>query len=430
MSNINALLAQGFNPQPAGMRANALMQMQQIEGAQQKNALMQFQMQQAQAEQAALQQRGALAAQQRAAQDAFLQGMQPVSGIQANAASGVTGPRPAALAAIGQRPAFDPIAAKRAGFDDKTIEFLANAGTLGMPEVARTIEADDGKGGKETRQVDRFGRQVGGGLPGYIAPVQVNQGNQVTFTRPTAGLSLPVGMSSYERDASARGWAGVNLQRDSQNKPIWDATNQGFVDPKTRTFTPATGPDGKALPGKAVAATEDERKAAGWLAQADNAWKNMLKVAFDANGNLQGAAKPGLNDALAAVPSFGAGEAAANFMRSKERQQFMQGASSLSEALLRAATGAGVNQDEARQKIREVTPVFGDDADTIKQKMDAVPMYLDSLKSRAGRAVTAPYAPPMPPTSASNVAPPLQMPADPNEAAIIKQADIIIRGGR
>jgi hypothetical protein len=45
-------------------------------------------------------------------------------------------------------------------------------------------------------------------------------------------------------------------------------------------------------------------------------------------------------------------------MRGADRQKFMQGSSSLSEALLRAATGAGVNKDEAAQKIQELTPVF------------------------------------------------------------------------
>ena len=66
---------------------------------------------------------------------------------------------------------------------------------------------------------------------------------------------------------------------------------------------------------------------------------------------------------------------------------FLQGARSLSEAALRAATGAGVNYEEARQKIEELTPVYGDKPAVIKQKLDSVKVYLDSLKSRAGRAL-------------------------------------------
>jgi hypothetical protein len=143
---------------------------------------------------------------------------------------------------------------------------------------------------------------------------------------------------------------------------------------------------------KTVAASEDERKAAGWFSQADNAWKNMQAAMGGVDpktGKFKNAdvARPGIPDAIAAVPSFGLGEIVGNTLRSPERQKFNQGASSLSEAILRAATGAGVNRDEALQKVRELTPVFGEDASTTKQKMDSIPMYLNSLKQRAGRAM-------------------------------------------
>lgn len=144
--------------------------------------------------------------------------------------------------------------------------------------------------------------------------------------------------------------------------------------------------------GKAVAATEDERKAAGWLSQADNAWKNMQAAMGGVDpktGEFKDAsvARPGVADAIASIPSFGLGEVVGNSLRSPERQKFNQAASSLSEAILRAATGAGVNKDEALQKIRELTPVFGEDPATTKQKMGSIPMYLSALKQRAGRAI-------------------------------------------
>ena len=144
--------------------------------------------------------------------------------------------------------------------------------------------------------------------------------------------------------------------------------------------------------GKGGAATEDERKAAGWLSQADNAWKNMQAAMGGVDQKTgrfknEDVARPGFADAITAVPSFGLGEVVGNTLRSPERQKFNQAASSLSEAILRAATGAGVNKDEALQKIRELTPVFGEDSATTKQKMDSIPMYLNALKQRAGRAI-------------------------------------------
>ena len=152
------------------------------------------------------------------------------------------------------------------------------------------------------------------------------------------------------------------------------------------------GPDGTlvAIPGGPADTankplTEDQAKSTGWLVQAENAWKNMQAVGLGANGKPTDAAKPGrIETALSAALPSAAGEAAANSWRSANRQKFLQGASSLSEALLRAATGAGVNKDEAAQKVRELTPVWGDSDEVIKQKMDSIPLYIETLKVRSG----------------------------------------------
>jgi hypothetical protein len=139
----------------------------------------------------------------------------------------------------------------------------------------------------------------------------------------------------------------------------------------------------------AAAATEDERKAAGWLSQADNAYKNMLSSMYTKEGKRTGAEKPGFFETIAPI-----GEGA---LRSPERQRFVQASDSLGEAILRAATGAGVNKDEAAQKARELTPVFTDDESTRKQKLAAIPVYLQSLQTRAGRAAPEDYRIPQPP---------------------------------
>ena len=123
-------------------------------------------------------------------------------------------------------------------------------------------------------------------------------------------------------------------------------------------------------------ASEDERKAAGWVAQAQNAWSNMRRVMAENPES----AKPGFIESM--LP-----ESTANFFRSASRQQFVQAASSFADAALRAATGAGVQESEARQKIRELTPVIGDSQEVIAQKLASIPVYLDSLKQRAGRAL-------------------------------------------
>lgn len=173
------------------------------------------------------------------------------------------------------------------------------------------------------------------------------------------------------------------IGKDASGKDVF------FAPPKDPTKPPVI--IGGVTPPSADKNTEDQSKAAGWLSQADNAYKNMLAAGFDKEGNPKAAAYPGPLDALEKVPGVGV---AANALRTADRQKFIQASASLSEALLRAATGAGVNMDEARQKVQELTPQFGERQETTRQKMAAIPQYIQSLKVRAGSAAAKmPQAP-------------------------------------
>jgi hypothetical protein len=134
-----------------------------------------------------------------------------------------------------------------------------------------------------------------------------------------------------------------------------------------------------------VAGTEDERKASGWVDQALFASRSMAN-ALDEDSN---AANPSLlSRAVDTLVPFGFGDVAANALRDGPQQRFLHGAEQFAETALRAATGAGINESEAKQKIRELTPQVGDDEGTIRQKIAAQGMYLRSLEARAGRALT------------------------------------------
>jgi hypothetical protein len=160
-------------------------------------------------------------------------------------------------------------------------------------------------------------------------------------------------------------------------------------------------PDGKSLvpiPGgpatKDNAGSEDERKAAGWVAQAEYAYKNMRDVMYDKSDPTgkklrMDVIKPGIRENTAQGLGF---DQAANSLRSADRQRFVQAGSSMAEALLRAATGAGMNEYEAKQKVHEITPQLTDTDENIVQKLNSIPVYLESLKSRAGRALPKPAA--------------------------------------
>lgn len=185
-----------------------------------------------------------------------------------------------------------------------------------------------------------------GGVDMAYNPFGLNAGQ--TFKRTQS----PDSMAS-----TALGWANYGLSKDRLN------------------FDKSKEPVGAKM-------TEDQAKATGWLVQAENAYKNLKKVAFDKDGKLTGAARPGVADAIAGIPFVGS--PIGNTLRSADRQKFNQAASSLSEAFLRAATGAGVTREEALQKIQEITPVWGEDEETSKQKLASIPLYIESLKVRSG----------------------------------------------
>jgi hypothetical protein len=103
---------------------------------------------------------------------------------------------------------FNVQEALRLGMTPEQISAYAGLANVGRPKATRQMEVDDGRGGKRIALVDDFGQEVAG-FAGYTAPVQVNQGDRVSFVKPAPGVSLGVNMSPAERDASGRGWATV-----------------------------------------------------------------------------------------------------------------------------------------------------------------------------------------------------------------------------
>ena len=178
---------------------------------------------------------------------------------------------------------------------------------------------------------------------------------------------------------SARGDGGSG---EARYNTIYDTQGKAFfVNPKDPTAPPIpikteTGEQIAKPPVSGVQPSEDERKAAGWVNQARLASKQMGEaMAADKSASSQGILE-------AVLP-----EGIARQTLTEQRQRFNDAASSFSEAALRAATGAGINESEAKQKIYELTPRYGDKPATVKDKLARQEMYLQSLESRAGRAL-------------------------------------------
>lgn len=156
--------------------------------------------------------------QQRAMQDDLLRrAVTPVQPSEANAVSGITGPRPEALSVVGQQRQIDPLEYLRAGFDPKTVEFIANAKNLGRPEVARVLERAGVNGMPESVQLDRFGNPVGSAMPKPVESKILDLGGTKQAYNPYAikpGQTFQTTMTPEGRDASARGWAGQRLAQE------------------------------------------------------------------------------------------------------------------------------------------------------------------------------------------------------------------------
>jgi len=235
------------------------------------------------------------------------------------------------------------------------------------------FKAGDIQGAFEAMKAARTGQASQ--MRSFGADFKVGRDGEYYAPNLTTGKLEPTGIYSPEKVTPKK------QPRTPRTHVVSDETGMFVIDLNNPSApaVPLTKPGGAAIvkpPAGGGLPTEDERKAAGWLAQAENAWNNMSNII---RKNPQ-AIEQGLMERV--VP-----EGVANVVRSEDRQMFLQGARSLAEAALRAATGAGVNYEEARQKIEELTPVYGDKPAVIKQKLDSVKVYLDSLKSRAGRAL-------------------------------------------
>jgi hypothetical protein len=187
---------------------------------------------------------------------------------------------------------FDVQEALRLGMHPDEINKYAGLQNIGRPKATRQMEVDDGGGGKRIALVDDYGQEVAG-FNGYTAPVQVNQGDKVSFVKPNAGMSLPVGMSPSERDASARGWAGIGIQRDQAGAGKAPAGYRFKPDGSLEAI-----PGGPADIKAGELGAKADARAKGAIAQADS----VLQEVRDAKG-MVGLNTAGVGGVLSNVPA-------------------------------------------------------------------------------------------------------------------------------
>lgn len=171
--------------------------------------------------------------------------------------------------------------------------------------------------------------------------------------------------------SSPQGWP---VFRDKQGRLLTYSTAgdtvpyQGPVAPKETNASP----------------TVDESTAAGWYDMMQKSLGDMKR----AEAESPSAALPSTMETLAGTIPGSLGGEFQNAMRDGPRQRFTQAINAYAESALHMATGAGFGVEEARSKIRELTPRWGEDDATRAQKQASLETYLNSAKRRAGKALT------------------------------------------
>ncbi|KII32210.1 hypothetical protein NL64_13280 [Pseudomonas fluorescens] len=281
---------------------------------------------------------------------------------------------------------FDWKAAAPLGFDPDTLLKYSQLPNANKSKVARTVEVPGANGGKQTMQYDEFGRPVGQAIDSYVAPQQVDLGNEKRFVIPTAGQSFNVGMSPEARATDARGWAGIQNQRQQNN--ILQNTNE--IQKEAQRIQIITGPDGttyrvdkgtgQATPvvtqngapfqdGTASKLTESEGKSTLYLSQMIDASNTLEKVGGKVSPARVALTNSPYTNALA-------GETA-QLVAQTQRQW--------AEGFLRAKTGAAATPGEVDNNIRTFFPVVGDSEAVIKQKSVARRQAERDMAIPAGR---------------------------------------------
>lgn len=119
------------------------------------------------------------------------------------------------------------------GFDPKFIETYMNADNLGKAKIKDYKEVRNPDGSVTVFGLDEFGNSTNTKLTPFKAPDVRDFGGYVGGVDPITGKVTNYGqktMSASERDASARGWAGVNLQREQANRDAQAVTYQQDAD--------------------------------------------------------------------------------------------------------------------------------------------------------------------------------------------------------
>jgi hypothetical protein len=203
------------------------------------------------------------------------------------------------------------------------------------------------------------------------------------FTNPAIkGTKFDKTMTPGERDASARGWAGLTeTKRHNAATEGTQGVPAGYRRTADGNLEPIPGG-----PATAKATSSDtERVSAGYASRMAASGKILDEL------EKQNVGKPEWAETIIGVGMDAGGlrKAAANASMSTNRQKYRQAQEDWVRAKLRKESGAVIADDEMDREIRVYFPQIGDDPATVKQKADSRKIAEQSMRQAAGRAPVA-----------------------------------------
>jgi hypothetical protein len=260
------------------------------------------------------------------------------------------------------------------------VKQVADARNLGLDKVARVEDVAGANGEKMRQMYDDFGRPISQAVKGYVAPQLVDLNDSKQYVIPTAGQSFKVGMSPQDRDASARGWAGIALQKEQANKPTWNNEVGAFILPPSKQNPQGAKIDlaGFTKPEKPL--TEVQAKAVTFASR----MKNANEIINDLSSKGIDKSSAG-KQFLEAVPVIGGG--LGNLYNTKldeGTQKLDQAKRDWVNANLRNESGAAIGKDEFSSADKQYFPQIGDKPEVIQQKAINRKLAEEGMRSQAG----------------------------------------------
>lgn len=283
-------------------------------------------------------------------------------------------------------------AAARAGIPLDTLRGVVESRNWGRDKVARTVTRKGPDGSPQEVLITDYGDQVGQAFDQPVKREFLNTGGAFTPVNPYADTKpLAIGMSQSERDASARGWAGV---RNAQNRLAFDreqaTTGAGMKPPSGYVI----GPDGNLQPWKGGPAdpatqrdkplTEVQANAYMFANRADAADKIIAELFSDqkTQPSVKGVA---IKQNLEGIPLIGGAiSSGANAALSDSSQRYEQAKRDFINAVLRKESGAAIGKDEFANAERQYFPQPFEGQKSIKQKAEARRRAIEGLSVASG----------------------------------------------